>query len=427
VVGAVVVLSLLPNFVPVRRVPGAWAISSAFGWSIPHVSDGFVADPAWTRVIRPGSTVLVLPTADRTSASYWEAETGMRFRLAVPATPFVPPKVAASPVVSELVDDFLPSHADPLFGAARLRAFLLAHHVADVVVTSAEGQRWRTVVRLATSSRPVPLASTEVYRVPAGLRPLRVRDVVHFVRASPQQAGLVSRSRAGRLAVWLSFDGLGAGVHAQVDREPASVVSAPGGDASFLAGAVDDHGRAAVAFVEWRDRHALLRVAAHSGRGWRVTTLARSSQPIWSPRVALFSDGGAVAVWVEERDPFRVIRSATLSAEGAWQRPVTLETAANLDSVDLAATGNRAECTWLDAVVSERRVRAAALDDGRWDASVTVTSTLDPLYGAELTGPHASVLEWVAGSGAARPVKFEAHRVGTSWTDAEQIRRADRS
>ena len=89
-VAALVGVSLLPNFWPAHRLPGAWSISDAFGWSTRHVPAGFVGDQSWNRVITPGSTVLVLPTGDRTAASYWQASTGMRFRLAVPATPFVP-------------------------------------------------------------------------------------------------------------------------------------------------------------------------------------------------------------------------------------------------------------------------------------------------------------------------------------------------
>src|SRR5207244_12662812 len=166
-VGVLVGLSLIPNFWPADRLPGAWSISDAFGWSTTHAPGGFVDDPAWTRVIAPGSTVLVLPTGDRTAASYWQATTGMRFRLAVPATPFVPARLAGAPTTSGLVQDVIPRLAGRALAAARLRAFLIADRVAAVVVMPSGASRWRRIVARATVVRPVRLGRAPVYRVTA--------------------------------------------------------------------------------------------------------------------------------------------------------------------------------------------------------------------------------------------------------------------
>src|SRR5262249_3383689 len=46
-VGLLVAISLLPNFWPAHRLPGAWSVSDAFGWSTRHVPVGFVANRSW--------------------------------------------------------------------------------------------------------------------------------------------------------------------------------------------------------------------------------------------------------------------------------------------------------------------------------------------------------------------------------------------
>src|SRR5207244_7004883 len=162
-----VVVSLLPKFRPLHRLEGACRVSDAFGWWTPHVPGGFVNDRAWPHVIDPGSTVLVLPTGDRTAASYWQATTGMRFRLAVSATPFVTARLAGAPTISGLVEDVMPRLAGSALGAARLRAFLIADRVAAVVVMPSGASRWRRIVARATVVRPVRLGRAPVYRVTA--------------------------------------------------------------------------------------------------------------------------------------------------------------------------------------------------------------------------------------------------------------------
>ena len=423
-VGAIVVLSLLPNFRPARYLPGAWAISNTFGWSLAHVSNGFVADPAWRRVVRPGATVLVLPTGDRTAASYWEAETAMRFKLAVPTTPFAPPQVAAAPVVSGLVTNDLPALTTPTLGAARLRSFLLSDHVADVVVTQATGWRSRQMVATATGSRPVRLASTQIYPVPSRLRPLRARGKTILVHAPGEQTELVARRDLEALAVWLTFDGRRAHLYARLrpssgGADRTATLSLPSSDPSLISAAVDDRGRAAVAFVDWTGHHDLLRVATDRARRWQIATLDRSRQPIWAPRVALLSSGTVAASWVAEDDPWRTLRVAVLSPSGEWPRSSTLETAATIGSTSLVAARTKAVSSWSDAIAGEKRVRAAVFDRGRWGAPVTVAASLEPLTHIRLEGTDGTLLRWEA----VHALLYESHRAGTAWTDIEQVRK----
>jgi hypothetical protein len=165
-VAAVLVLSLLPNFWPSPRLLRAWSVSDAFGWSTAHVSQGFVRGETWRRAVPPGSTVLVLPAADRTAATYWQVKSGMRFSLAVPATPYVPPARAAAPMVRGLTNDQPPSLA-----AARLRAFLISDRIQAVSVAAAGRRRWGRIVAAATETAPLRIGSNELYRVPRALAP----------------------------------------------------------------------------------------------------------------------------------------------------------------------------------------------------------------------------------------------------------------
>src|SRR5207245_2727253 len=146
----------------------------------------------------------------------------------------------------------------------------------------------------------------------------------------------------------------------------------PAGDADATAAAVNARGRAAVAFVEWRDRTALLRVATRAVGGWQVATLERSTEPIWSPRVVVSVDGTTVATWIANTGPARAVRIATRPPGGVWQRPVTLENADGLGTVALASRGDLAVAAWHDSVARESRVRAATYTHGRWAPAVTL-------------------------------------------------------
>jgi len=225
------------------------------------------------------------------------------------------------------------------------------------------------------------------------------------------------------LAVWLTFDGARAHLRAQIRPGGRAVtLSSLRGDAELPAATVGPRGRAAVTFVEWRNGRDLLRVATFAAGRWRVVTLDRSSQPIWTPRVAMLPNGTTVAAWLDERDPARALRAAVLDRNGRWRRPVTLETADGLASLALGAGDGEVVAAWLDSVVSEKRVRVATLAGRAWSRPSTLADTLGTLGDVRLRGAQASLIEWQTGFGTSRRREFVTHRAGTSWIDLDQVR-----
>jgi hypothetical protein len=410
-VGVVLLVSALPNFASPQHIPGAWSVSYVFRWSTARAATFDRARP-WTRVLAPGSNVLVLPTGDRTPASYWQAMSNMRFRLAVPATPFVPPSIASEPVVRGLVNDDLSALAGRRLAAARLRAFLHAQRIRSVVVSSQANPRWRAVAAAATATRPLALAHMAIFRVPSTLRPLEASG-----------DSVTVRRRIG-LKAWLVFDGTRARV--RVRLRPAKkrafgsavTLSSATGDADMTAAAVGHDGRAAVAFTEWRGDRALLRVATHAQGRWRVDTLESRRQPIWSPKLAITRNGTTLAAWVDQADPFRTVRAAALGPTGHWQRTVTLERGDGFGTIALsAASGLSAVCAWRDAVAGETRLRLATYDGVRWREPATLMASLATIGRVVLLGRTATVVRWSREDfDDTRPQYFEAHREGTSWT-----------
>jgi hypothetical protein len=422
VVGSLLVLSLLPNFWAPKLMAGAWAVSSRFLWATAPVPKG-----AWADVIRPGSTVLVLPTGDRTAASYWEAEKGMRFALAVPATPFTPPAVETEPVIRGLVNNDLPQLAGPALAAARLREFLLGDRIGFVVVTPGARRTWEAVVARATAAQPVGLEGAAVYRVSRRLPLLRASGDMAVARVRPQHAALATLPHGRPVVIaWLRFDGRRARVRvllrADGHRRTTVTVSSPSADADTTAATVAISGRVAVAFTEARGTRELLRIATHTNGRWRVATLDSSTEPIWSPRVQITPTGATIATWIDQADPTRTVRAAVLLADGAWQKPVTLENADGLRTVVLGAARDAAVLAWADSVAGESRVRVATYRHGVWSSAVTLASGLKPTYfgGIRLRGPQAAVVTWRL-EGVGKPSCFAALRVGSSWGRSSRV------
>ena len=423
-VGAAVVLaaSVLPNFASPQRIPGAWSASYVFRWSTARAATFDRARP-WTRLLASGSNVLVLPTGDRTPASYWQAMSNMRFRLAVPATPFVPPSIATDPVVRGLVNDDLSALAGRRLAAARLRAFLHAQRIQSVVVSSRANPSWHAIAAAATATRPLALPDMAIFRVPFTLHPLRA------------SGDFVNVRRDAGLKVWLAFDGTRARV--RVRLRPAEgrafgsavTLSSATGDADMTAGAVGARGRAAVAFTEWTGHRTLLRVATHTRGGWRVDTLESRRQPIWSPKLAITRNGTILAAWVDQADPFRTIRAAALGPNGRWQRTVTLERGDGFGTIALsAAAGSSGVCAWRDAVAGETRLRLATYDGVRWRGPATLMTSLATIGRVVLLGRTAAVVRWSRREfDDAGPQFFEAHREGASWTSPHVLAHSPRA
>ena len=398
VVGILLVVSLLPDFAAPSRLPGAWAMSSVFGWSTQRVSTGFVGARGWSSVVRPGANVLVLPTRDRTQAGYWQTEARMRFRLAVPETPFVPPALAAEPVIAGLASNTLPNLEGPKLGAARLRRYLLADRVDDVVVTAQAARQWQALVAAATAARPVELAGSLVYRVAPTLPPLR---------ADGELSAAPRRPAARSVRAWLHDDGWGARLEVLL-RTPAmprarTVTLSPASADAEATSVAFAGGRAAVAFTEWRGHALLVRVATHASSAWRVTTLDTRTEPIWSPEVTITANGDTVVTWIDEADPIRLLRAATLLPDGRWQRPVTLAAADGLRAVDLApGRGGQAVVAWADAISSQTRIHIAYDDGGTWHPAVTLATSLDTLETIKIRGRTATAISWRFAGGPPR-------------------------
>lgn len=377
--GALVLASLLPNFVLSSSVPGAWARSDLARFSTAAPPAGFVDASGWRRFLRSGENVLVLPTGDRTAAMYWQVKGGMRFGLALPGTPFAPVGLETQPAVVGLTNETLLPVDGFRLGVARLRAFLASDRIGAVVVSPAASGS-RRLAAAATGSAPTVLGGSLVYPV----RPRRALRTIGEV------------ARAGTLVAWIRYDGAEGHVQARLAAAPPVTVSAAGGDAEQIAAASRGE-RDAVAFTEWHHDALLLRVATHGPGGWRVATLDRRTQPMWSLRVIVVNDGSTVVTWLDEDDPFRLVRAAVMSPSGTWTSTHTLERADGLAFADVAA-GDRgtAVFAWRDSVGDEQRVRVASYGPAGWSSTATVGSAVPSVTYPRITGGRASAVVWRA-------------------------------
>jgi hypothetical protein len=384
--GLLILVSLLPNFALSRHIAHAWSNAQTASFSTAKPPTGFVAYPDWRRLIRPGESVLVLPTGARTASLYWQLEGDMRFRLAIPATPFVPPGVAAEPTVLGLVDQTLTHTDGERLAAARLRAFLTEDHIGAVVTPLASG-RWRRTLADATETRPRMLAGSLVY-LTHPLPPLAA-------------SGELAKAKAGRHGVtaWLHYNGQRAEVEVKLGGSRPFPLSTPTADAEHLAVAIGRDGRTAVAFTQWRRSVLLLRVAVHTpGDRWQLVTLDRRRQPIWSPRLRVTQNGTIVVAWLDVANPLRLVRVAIRTPQGRWQPSLTLETADGLASIDVAAKGpGSAVLAWRDILASEQRIRVATYTPAGWTGPTTIAATLSSVSRLRIARPQPPCLEWTGG------------------------------
>lgn len=403
---ALVVASLLPNIAPGSHYANAWATTSHFAWSTAEPPPSFVGDPRWRKLVAPGENVLVLPTRDRTAAVYWQVQSGFRFALAVPETPFAPPALAADPTVAQLADNVLSQLDGVGLGAARLRAYLRADGIGAVVVTAAGAPAWRQLAAAATGAHARTIRGSLVYDVPADLPPLAATG-------APQ----VASAGGASLRAWLAFDGTRARLRARLEGAGTAhgvrTLSAPGGDAESPAVAIGAGGRAAAVFTEWRGGRLLLRAAVTTATGWRTATLDRTRLPIWSPHVTVAADGTVAAAWIDVRGSYRELRAAVLPANGGW-KTASLDSGSGLGTVALrAAGGGVVAAAWHDSLANEQRVQATTWAGGRWLPKTTLARSLDDLDTIALSAGAASV-RWRSWT-QARTEFFLARRNGRAW------------
>ena len=337
-----VIVCVVPNF----RLPGAvrhaWGYTSRTAWSTE------IAPVSFTSTAR---NVLVLPAGDRTDALWWQASSGMRFALAVPVTPFVPPTLAADPTVVQIADDVLPQLQGTIAGAARLRSTLASRRIDTVVVTHAARRRWLEIVRRAVPVAPVVADGMYIFHVPRHLRPL---VVTMALRVHGPSNGIP-------LSVQLRLGGN--------DRERLRIHVAP--DARTLSGrfssvfATSAPHRAAVSFVQWTGTRELLRVATYAARRWTIATVAETAGPIWSARAVIARAGPITAAWVEDLGATRRLKAATFQPTG-WTRPHVLDAGLGLGSFAAINTPKMLTLRWTDVVSGESRLLAAGLRDSTW-------------------------------------------------------------
>lgn len=160
--------------------------------------------------------------------------------------------------------------------------------------------------------------------------------------------------------------------------------------------------------------------------GLPVTVAGDSA--VSAPRIAVDSDGDAVAVWsARNADAVRVVRSSRRSAGGAWSVPTRLTVGPAKDGTDSYAVvlddQGEATVTWIETVDGTYTVRAlrAPLDS---DWSTAARTTLSD----GISGEHADALQ-LAGAPGGRVVAAWIQRAGGfatlksrrvvtgSWTD----------
>jgi hypothetical protein len=412
-----VLLSLSPNFFAPSRLPGAWARSDELGWSTRHVPLGFVRQSGDARLIRSHSAVLVLPAGSSTDSGYWQAVDEMRFALAAPVTPFVPPRLAAVPIVRGIVED-----VPPVLAAPRMRAFLSSHGVSAVFVARNAKEQWHEIVARATASTPIPFREGELYRVPQALQPLRTSSARIEARPSTDTVSPGCRQAPLQAAfVWLRFDGREARLETQLlahgrltKRVP---LSSPSGEADMPRVAMDRCGHVSIVFTEWRNGHDDLRVATWAKGRWNVATLDERNQPIWSPRIVIIPGGTTVATWVDEDAPQRTVRTSALGPLGQWEHAITLERADGLGSGgDLATSHRTLVFAWRDQVASESRIRVARYTPTGWKPPLTLASSLSVLDDISIDQSADIVVRWNEETPTERVTRrFAAQLHGSTW------------
>jgi hypothetical protein len=93
-------------------------------------------------------------------------------------------------------------------------------------------------------------------------------------------------------------------------------------------------------------------------------------------RLALLANGAAVVAWIDEADPLRLLRVASLSPNGKPQQVISLDDASALVGPTLRAVGDEALVAYADTVASESSVICARFNHGRWQQPQTLSTGL---------------------------------------------------
>ena len=395
----------------------------AVAWEMPRASSGFVRVASR---FAAQTTVLALPFGGLSPVSFWQAETGMRFRIAGGYTPFAPAGLATDP----LIQGFLRNSVPPL-SIYRLRAYLLRSDTR-VVLVQAASRAWREVVRAATGERPRRVAGTDVFAVDTRrLRALLVRPRIparprRGFTLSPRATPIASLSAASdsRVAVasWLTWDWRTQ--HVVVQASPrsgawkrAETLSNPDLEASELSIAVGGR-RTIVSWIEARDGVATLRVAEYRGGKWRRVRLSQGGSVAMEAQVAAAPDGTATIAWTVQDGARLILHAARVDARGIPSVARDLSSQPHsVDAFTVAATTGGEAVAWRESDSTSASLMAATLRAGShgWSQPTVVAA------GAGLSAPFIS-------DGRSGPVVVWTSHVGTdAGLHASRIDRSGRA
>ena len=370
-IGVAIALSFMPQL---GDLTGARAEAKAdragvpaLAWEMPRAATAFV--PV-ARGFAPQTTVLALPFGGLSPASFWQAETDMRFRIAGGYTPFAPAGLATDP----LVQGFLRNSVPPL-SIYRLRAYLLRTDTRIVLVQAA-ARAWGEVVRAATDVRPRRIAGTDVFAVDAHrLRRLLTRPRIPIrprrgFALSPRATPIASLSAASdsrvAVAAWLTWDWRTRHVIVQASTRSgawreAETLSDPGVEASKLSIAVGGR-RTIVSWIEARNGAATLRVAEYRGGRWRRMRPPQDGAVATDAQVAAAPDGTAAVAWTVEAGARLVLHAMRIDASGRLSAVRDLSAPPHsVDAFTVAASTRQMAVAWRESDSTSSSLLATTL------------------------------------------------------------------
>jgi hypothetical protein len=337
-VGVIIVASLLPQVAPFasagRPLAPRQSDRAPFTWETTAVPHGFLALAA---TLPRGTNVLVVPDGPRATTGYWQAASGMRFRLAAGFTPIAPVDVVGDPVLTALATPYPPPLA-----VGRLRTFLARQNVQAIAMLPTTPPLWRAAIIAATRTSPRTVDGIGLIRVdPRVMGRLGTAAPLAAVSATTPASlsapgidtGSLTASTADSRVVagWLQFDPASrSGVFAVAEGGPGgwadpAVLSQPGWEASSPDVASPEAGDdAAAVWIEARSGVTRLRVARTLGGVWAPLTPPAVGGVPSAPALAVSGDGTVVAAWLEQRGPRTTVRAAEWDPTGRLAGPFTL-------------------------------------------------------------------------------------------------------
>jgi hypothetical protein len=125
------------------------------------------------------------------------------------------------------------------------------------------------------------------------------------------------------------------------DWSPAETLAGPVGNPGSPGIALDDDGAEVAAWLWSNGAHQVVEAASRAPAGsWSTpTVLSRPDRTASRPRLAMDSDGHAIAGWVRTNGDWTIPEAASRASDGTWGQPVSLSNrAGNVRALDLDMT-----------------------------------------------------------------------------------------